>query len=431
MTSLDTARPHSVPTGATRGAPWARGVLHGLLYLIILSSFYTSVQPSPYEFLFLPLLLACLFARVPVDIKLMPLILLLLVLEAGGLASLIPVLDDSVSRDFMVISVYLALSAIIFACIFSEDSVKRLSTVRSAYVLSAVIATLLGIVGYFDLFPGSDEFLRHGRILSTFKDPNIYGPFLILPLLLLIERFIAGTIRVRHVLAAMILLVGLLLSYSRASWGNFALSAGVMLALLFVTAPDRRARMRLVWLTIVAVVGVVVLFFALYSIDGVREMFEQRAVLLQEYDTGTSGARFSIQAKSIEEFLQHPNGMGPWVFGRTYGLVEHNSYFGTMLNHGWIGGIAYVGIVLATLVLGFRASLIRTPWQHFLIVTYASFTGLALVASLLHNTDHWRYYYLMLGIIWGLAAATENARRRALVQRSGPRLHSPQALSAH
>jgi hypothetical protein len=427
---LDTARPHALPMGAARSAPWARGVLHITLYLVILSSFYTVVQPSPYEFLIAPLLLACLFARVPINIKLMPLVLLLLVLEAGGLASLVPVLDDSVSRDFMIISVYLALTAVVFACIFSEDSVRRLSIVRSAYVLSAVIATLLGIVAYFDFLPGSDQFLRHGRILSTFKDPNIYGPFLILPLLMLIERFIAGTIRVRHVIAAVILLVGLLLSYSRASWGNFALSTGVMLALLFITAPNRRARTHLIWLSLTAVVGVVVLFFALYSIDGVREMFEQRAVLLQEYDTGTSGARFSIQAKSIEEFLQHPNGMGPWVFGRTYGLVEHNSYFGTMLNHGWIGGIAYLGIVLTTLVVGFRASLIRTPWQHFLIVTYAAFVGLALVASLLHNTDHWRYYYLMLGIIWGLVAATENARRRALLQRSGSTLPSPQALRA-
>jgi hypothetical protein len=27
------------------------------------------------------------------------------------------------------------------------------------------------------------------------------------------------------------------------------------------------------------------------------------------------------------------------------------------------------------------------------------------------DTDHWRHFYLILGIIWGLAAATRKAQR--------------------
>ena len=32
------------------------------------------------------------------------------------------------------------------------------------------------------------------------------------------------------------------------------------------------------------------------------------------------------------------------------------------------------------------------------------------------GTEHWRNYYLLLGLLWGLAAATENARRAALAR---------------
>ena len=51
-------------------------------------------------------------------------------------------------------------------------------------------------------------------------------------------------------------------------------------------------------------------------------MILQRATLLQAYDTGTEGSRFNIQQRSIEMLLEHPNGMGPWVFARICGLVS-------------------------------------------------------------------------------------------------------------
>ena len=66
-----------------------------------------------------------------------------------------------------------------------------------------------------------------------------------------------------------------------------------------------------------------------------------------------------------------------------------------------------------TLYLGFRTLFVRTPWQTFLIATYTTFVGLALEAFVI-DTDHWRHFYLLVGIIWGLTAATIDytARRR-------------------
>ena len=64
---------------------------------------------------------------------------------------------------------------------------------RRAYVLAALIATAAGYVGFFHLLPGADIFLDNGRVSATFKDPNVYGPFLIFPILwLLIAQLTRG-----------------------------------------------------------------------------------------------------------------------------------------------------------------------------------------------------------------------------------------------
>ncbi len=77
---------------------------------------------------------------------------------------------------------------------------------------------------------------------------------------------------------------------------------------------------------------------------------------------------------------------------------------GTTLNHGWVGGIAYLTLIVLTLTVGFRALWMRTPWQTFLIATYVSFSRWCSKASW-GDTDHWRHFYLLLGLVWGLVAA--------------------------
>ena len=214
-----------------------------------------------------------------------------------------------------------------------------------------------------------------------------------------------------------ILLVGLLFSFSRGAWGNFVFAAAAMMWLLFVTADSRRARLRIVLVSLVAVAGVVLLALAIVSIDAVRETFLQRASLLQDYDVGPAG-RFGVQQASLDMILQHPFGMGALEFGRIYNIPPHNIYLWLTVSYGWVGGIAYTFSVLLTIVFGLRAALVRTPWQSHLVVSYAAYLGLA-AEGLVIDTDHWRHYYLLLGLVWGLAAATRNFRRAAVVAASG------------
>ena len=74
---------------------------------------------------------------------------------------------------------------------------------------------------------------------------------------------------------------------------------------------------------------------------------------------------------------------------------------------GWLGGIVYFAIVALTMALGLAHIARATPWRPLYIVAYAALAG-NVVEGIVIDTDHWRHYFLMLGIIWGLVAASRN-----------------------
>ena len=56
-------------------------------------------------------------------------------------------------------------------------------------------------------------------------------------------------------------------------------------------------------------------------------------------------------------------------------------------------------------MVGLRTALVRTPWQPYPITAFAAFLG-EVAEGFVIDTDHWRHFFLLLGMIWGLAAAT-------------------------
>ncbi len=411
MLTLDDVHPavRSVPPPALRQPPHAVAVrfLDVMLFLCLVSSFFTFIQPAPYELLIGLVAFACLPARVSVDVKIMPMTIFLFVLQIGGLMSLIPVWGDKDAQTFVMIAIYLAVTSVIFAIVLTEDTQRRYDLIANGYVIAGVLAAILGTIGYFKLAPGSEALLMNDRAVSTFKDPNITGSFYIPPLLFLLAVFFTDRVRPLPLIAFLITAVGLLLAFSRAAWGQFTITAIVLWLLLFVTRQNSAQRRRMIVLLLLMAAALVALLFILFSIEDVRKMILQRATLFQAYDTGTEGSRFNIQQRSIEQILENPNGMGPWVFARYYGLVSHNSYLGVFLNHGWIGGVSYLVLTATTLVVGFRSAFVRTPWQVPMIATLCAYIGICF-ESIIVDTDHWRNYYLLVGMVWGMFAATAN-----------------------
>ena len=393
---------------SSRAATLPTKLLHACLVLTILASPLAFIEPSPYEGAAALLALACVIAGVKLDRKILPLALLLIVFNVGGAVALLPNADDGRVLIYAATSFYMSATAVVYACLFADDSLRRLQIMRHAYVIAAALACLIGIAGYFAIWPGLDFVLENARVRATFKDPNVFGPFLILPLLFVMQSLFFGGIRLANLGLFGLLAFGLLLSFSRGAWGHFVFSAAVLVFLTILTAPGVRTRVRLILLSMVSVAALAGLLTAALSFQTVGQLFSERAKLTQSYDV-SSGGRFDLQEKAADAMLENPGGMGPHEFARVHGgQQQHNVYLQAFLVHGWAGGFTYALLVILTLVVGFRLTFIPTPWRPYLIAALATFCGLAGEGFII-DTDHWRHFYLVLGMIWGLSAATINA----------------------
>ncbi len=378
-----------------------------VLYITVLASSVAFIEPSPHDALMGVLAAACLVAGVRFDRHVALLFLLLLIWNVAGLLSLLNVPGQEQTVQYAGTSIYLAVAAVLFAGLFAQNPMPRIVIVRAAYVLTATVISLAGIAGYFSLFPHvHDLFATYDRALGAFKDPNVFGPFLIWPTLVVIERMLARRICFTDVPIVGILLLALLLSFSRGAWFHFAASCVVMMVLAFAVASNDRTRLRIIAMSLIAIAAVAALIIIALSFDSIGAMFKERAQLIQSYDVG-SGGRFRLQELALGALLNYPNGMGPFEFSRVYGLQQHNVYLQAFLVYGWAGGMAYLTLLGATFWTALRTLFVRTPWQPYLICAFAAFVGEALEGFVI-DTDHWRHFFLLLGMIWGLAAATRN-----------------------
>ena len=418
MTSAPSAPALAIAPHSGNATALAEQILNFVLFVTISLSSIAFIEPSPHDALMFVLLVACIAARVPFDRKLVPLLLLTILWLVGGGLSLIQVGDDQKAIQYFGTSVYLGAAGIMFACLFSEGNLVRLSILRSAYLLAALIATAAGYIGFFHLLPGSDIFLDVGpenisvgaRVSATFKDPNVYGPFLVFPLLMLMLGFLTRGITLTGVTVTGALLGGLFLSFSRGAWAHFAVSALVALVLAYAAAPSPQARARIVALALLGTLAIGLLLIALTSIGPIHDLFVERAKAIQPYDVGPGG-RFSQQRLALTVILENPDGVGPFAFFKAFGLQQHNVYMQGFLVYGWLGGAVYFTLVVLTLLIGLRYVLWPTPWQIYLIAAYAAYIGEIGEGSVI-DTDHWRHFFLLVGLVWGLSVANINWRRR-------------------
>jgi O-antigen ligase len=411
MTMAAAQAPQARLAPTALAVPMRERLLLVVLFVTVLASSVAFIEPSPHDALMGVLALACLIAGVRIERPLVIPLLLLLVWNVAGMMSLLNVSGDEKNIQYTATSVYLAVAALLFASLFAQNTMPRLAAMRAAYVLTAAVISLLGIAGYFQLFPGAgDLFAPSGRALGGFKDPNVFGPFLIWPALIVLERMVARHTRITDIVIIGILAFGLLLSFSRGAWFHFGVSCAIMLALTFLTAPTERARLRIFALSAIGIAALAAFVAVLLSFESISTMFQERAQLIQYYDVG-QGGRFLLQELALGAVLNFPNGMGPFEFAKVYGLQQHNQYLQAFLVYGWAGGMAYVLLLLSTIWMACRAVMVRTPWQPYLIVAFATFVGEVLEGFVI-DTDHWRHFFLLLGMIWGLAAATLRETQR-------------------
>ncbi|WP_105432539.1 O-antigen ligase [Neorhizobium sp. T6_25] len=423
MSTLDYSRPGSHPAGFDSRLAAMKLAGSGLIAFGVFLSGFVISEPAPYELIMVIQIGIWFLLGLKISRTVAPLLVMLLTFNMSGLFSMFVMKDMSEAPMYFAVSTFLALSSVFYAAIIENDH-RRLNLIFKAWVIAAIITSLLGVLGYFNAFPGSHVFTRYNRAMGAFQDPNVFGPYLVAPLLYLLYRMLTGPLMKAPLLIAgiLVLALGIFLSFSRAAWG-LLIFAGIALVIVMLLK-ERTTAFRF---KILAIAGGAAIFLVLalaiaLQFPQVSDLFTNRAKLVQDYDGARLG-RFERHKIGFLMAMERPLGLGPMAFGKIFGEDEHNIWLKTLTTYGWLGAITYQIMIWSTLWFGFRYMLRERPWQAYLMVAWVMILGHAIIGNVI-DTDHWRHFYLLLGIVWGCIALEHRFVRS---QRRSP---SPAARTA-
>ena len=353
------------------------------------------VEPAPTDAL-LAAAIAVAVAGGAFDFKHVPrtMLALLVVLLVLNLLSLAAAEDLGQSLRFLSITLYLAVLAVWLTSFLRTR--RRMQLVVGAYVAGAVASAVLALLA---LFAGDGIVRAQG----LFKDPNVFGPFLVPAALILLEETIRPRLfslpRVVSGGLVAVLTLGVVFSYSRAGWLNLAVALLAMLVVMSLR--PGAARVAVATLALVCVVAAVA--GTAVVVSGSTTFLQERA-RVQTYDT----ERFSAQRTGLRLAAEHPLGVGPGQFERDQPVSAHSIYVRVLAEQGVPGLVVLVALLAGTLVIAAgNAAAGRDAYGVGSAVLLGAWCGL-LANSAFVDTLHWRHLWLVAALIW--VAAVRQAR---------------------
>lgn len=375
-------------------------------------------EPAPYELYMVALIGVWALFGLTISRATVPILVLWIVYLIGGMVSMTQMSDLKDTPLYLAVTAFLALTAVFFAAVI-EKREDLLRPIFIGWTLAACLTGLLGILGYFGAFPGAERFTLYDRAAGAFKDPNVFGPFLVLPAVWLLHGIVTGRLLKMPVQATglLILSFAIFLSFSRGAWGLYALSAVTVCAAAFLNSSSNKLRLRILVMALVGMGLIALAVMIALQIPQVASLFETRAQLVQDYDGARLG-RFARYGIGFALATEHPLGIGPLVFGTIFGEDTHNIWLKALMDYGWLGFAAYFTLLVLTVAAGFRILLRDRYWQPFLLCAWVVFVGHIALGTVI-DMDHWRHFYLLMGIIWGCVGL--EARHQARHSRASAR----------
>jgi hypothetical protein len=352
-------------------------------------------EPAPTDALFILLILAGVLGgerlrpRVPV-----PVAVILAAFISLTLLSITSAVSLSTALRFEAITIYLAALAVWLTHAFQDADLVRLGI--RAYIWCAVISSAAAVIALRIHLPGGSLVTySNERAMGLFKDPNVFAPYLILPMAILLEEIgrprLLGWSTRRNVTLLLVLMGGLLYGYSRAAWLNFAIAAACILGVYALRHAGGRALGRM--LAVLAGTGVAALLALV--VTGQLSLFESRSKL-QGYDN----TRFANQALAISKSTARIVGHGPGQAPLELVQSSHSTYVQTLFESGVIGIALLAALFLATLLCALEMCL-RDGDVHG--VGGAALLGIwagYLLNSSVVDTLHWRHAWVVMALIW-------------------------------
>ncbi len=293
------------------------------------------------------------------------------------------------------------------------------SKIAKLVILLSSIVCLLGILQYLlpkDLLTHIGYSIERGvkpnffiddkpdlpRIMSTLRDPNSLGAYLILPIALL---SIAWTKRPkqRMLLSGLLLLHvwALFLTFSRSAWLGAILSVGLAFALIYRVSLKTFTKKYWPWMG-VAIVGLAIFVFAMKDQYVVQNVVFHSDENTQMTDSNNLHVQYAVDG--IKGIIDEPEGHGPG----TAGLVSIHTKTEVVLTENYFIQIGYeVGVIGLALFLGIIGFLLAQLWRlktMIASVQVAAFFGISLCALLLltwSNEAVAATWWILAGIVIG------------------------------
>ena len=352
------------------------------------------VDPAPSDGVFLVLMaIAIASRRFPLRASPLPVLAALGTFAALNLLSAVQVADPERAASFFLITLFVAAIGLWIPTYVVTRGRARL--VIRAYLVAAVASALLGVLALFLPLPGADLLTEDARARALFQDPNVFGPFLIPALLVVIEEVVNPRLLtsrlISKALMAAILAAGVLFCYSRGAWLNLAIGIAVMGAVLSLRRGGARRALGLIGIAVVAagLVGATV------AATGSGDFLAERA-RPQAYDQ----ERFSGQRAGLETAERYPLGAGPGQFESIAGISAHSTYARVVGEQGFPGLLTLLALLAFTLGAAVRnAAAGRGTYGIGSAALLGAWCGL-LANSFFIDTLHWRHLWIVAGLIW-------------------------------
>lgn len=290
---------------------------------------------------------------------------------------------------------------------------------KLALIVSSIVC-LLGIVQYVlpkDILTHAGYSLERGvkpvffiddkpdlpRIMSTLRDPNSLGAYLILPMTILVLAWLRRP-AARMMLSGLLLLHGwtLMLTFSRSAW------LGALVSMFIVVVWNYKHRLskllRSYW-PVLALVIITLIFGGFLLRD---QYFVQNVIFHSDENTTLTDSNelhLDYAQKGIEGIINQPEGHGPG----TAGLVSIRNKNTGILTENYFIQIGYeVGLVGLAILLSAMGLILHCLWlkkgslPQTLIASFVGITICSLLLLTWSNEAVAAQWWLLSGVVLGV-----------------------------
>lgn len=354
------------------------------------------VEPAPYDILLLALMALGSVRRPFAKLHVPP--SSQIALWGLALITMISMINSKTpagSFRFAGVSLFLILSAVWLSGMFASERLTQLMI--KAYILAAAGSAVIAVLALKAHLPGLGFMIyQNSRAQGLFKDPNVFGPFLVPAAAILLEEIARPRLLGYSTRRLFVLLAacssGVVFSFSRAAWGNLVVT---FLGIVFIYLWRHQGIGPMLRAIAVLVISGALAFGLLAATDSLG-FLGQRAKAEQRYDTH----RFGAQDEALHRMTEKTLGHGPGSAEVELAYSTHSTYVRVIFEQGLIGAGLLIVLIVGTLVIGASAAM-RDADLHGIgsAALVSAWAGLSL-NGIFVDTLHWRHLWVLAPLIW-------------------------------